>query len=51
MILPLLKNEYQFQVLDALADNQKIYKSTKTIYSYTEKIKRFLIRALKESLI
>ena len=46
----LLKNEYQFQVLDALADNQKILQEYKNnLLLYREKNKEVLsIRALKE---
>ena len=46
----LLKNEYQFQVLDALANNQKILEGYKqNLQSFKEKNKEFLsIKALKE---
>ena len=49
----LLKNEYQFQVLDALADNQKILEVYKqNLHLYKERNKEFLsIKALKEKSI
>ena len=49
----LLKNEYQFQVLDALAGNQKILESyKKKLHLYNQKNKEFLsIKAMKEKSI